>query len=944
MEGSERPNDTPKAPATRLPHGGMDPPSLPDALEDELLDLLERAPDRAQRQSMIEALCSEHPGHAAALRHWFTLAQRDQTSTSTSERRAEVVSLISQPAAKLSGTAPPMGLDPVQGGVHPDQVGPYRILDVLGEGGMGVVYLAEQRESLRRRVALKVIRTGLDSRHLLRRFQAESRALAMMEHESIARVYDVGTTDDGRPYFAMEYVDGLPLTAFCDSHRLTVRQRIELFQRVCAAVQHAHDKGIIHRDLKPSNVLVRIVDGDPKPKIIDFGLVRTVEAEIAESTLLTVRGAMLGTPGYMSPEQAGADGAIDLDPRTDIFSLGAILHELLVGKIPWNTNEWRKGGLLGIRRAMQHGEIDRPSVYLQKKRDDRSQQRVAEIRRTTPRGLIRKLRGDLDLIVTKALARDRRRRYETAAELAADLRRHLGNRAIQAAPPNVGYRASRFLARWGQQVAVLVLIAAVCVVSFFATYRAEQTVETERDAASRRVQLLQQQLDEAQTAARVAERALANARSEAATLRLARDALARELGLFGQLGAGERIATLRREADSLWPRWPEKKEEMRAWLDRAEDLRAREMPALEISIAQLRATATKGSDGPVFKDLARSSLYQQLLQIQEAGEQIVYGRNSLMKDVRARLDWATHIRPETVDAFHAKWRAASERIGNDPRFNGVELTPQLGLEPLGRDPTTRLERFRHVASGNRPAEDIIGASTGIVFVLLPPTEPSLAPFLVSTHEVTVGQWLRLGGTTTDGLRSVRDQPFPIVEVSFHDAERILSYHGLALPTRGQWIYAASGRRDWSSHVLNAETTGLLWSGPDLGLITGRANIADRRGAKALGILAEDWLDDGYEGVAPVGSYGVQGRNPFGLLDVHGNVAEWCRDAPWPTRPRLRAGDALVEPARGNRRLTVGGSFADRLSAAVLDAALAMDADRGFPTVGIRAVRRLFGRN
>jgi len=289
----------------------------------------------------------------------------------------------------------------------PDQVGPYRILEKLGRGGMGSVYLAEQREPVERRVALKVIKLGMDTREVMARFGAERQALALMNHPNIAKVFDAGATDQGRPFFVMEYVPGEPITRYADRHRLTTEERIKLFIPVCEAVQHAHHKGIIHRDLKPTNVLVGLQDGKPVPKIIDFGVAKATNQRLTEITLYTEHGLILGTPEYMSPEQAGKD-ILDVDSRTDVYSLGAMLYELLTGSLPFESQRLRVAGYDEMQRIIRGEEPAAPSTRVSTPGEDAES--VANTHGTDLSTLRRRLRGDLDWIILKAMEKDRNRR------------------------------------------------------------------------------------------------------------------------------------------------------------------------------------------------------------------------------------------------------------------------------------------------------------------------------------------------------------------------------------------------------------------------------------------------------------------------------------------------------------------------------------------------------
>jgi serine/threonine protein kinase/tetratricopeptide (TPR) repeat protein len=342
-----------------------------------------------------------------------------------------------------------------------DVIGPFRLGPCLGEGGMGVVFEAEQLEPVRRTVALKLIKWGMDTRAVVNRFRAERQALAMMDHPGIAKVYDVGATADGRPYFAMERVRGDRMTDYCDRQQLGVDDRIELFARVCDVVQHAHQRGVIHRDLKPSNILVREVDGRPQPVVIDFGIAKAVRQDAVARTLLTAEDAAVGTPDYMSPEQA-ATGDIDVDTRSDVFSLGILLYELLTGSRPYPDVEPGPSGWERHRRRLSEEPATRPST-----RVDRAGAELRELlaqRGQSVHGLSRRLRRDLDWITLRCLELDRERRYPSAAALADDLRRHLQNQPVDASPPDPLYRFSKLVARHRVAVAATLLVAAALLV------------------------------------------------------------------------------------------------------------------------------------------------------------------------------------------------------------------------------------------------------------------------------------------------------------------------------------------------------------------------------------------------------------------------------------------------------------------------------------------------
>ncbi len=321
----------------------------------------------------------------------------------------------------------------------PERIGPYRVLEVLGEGGMGVVYAAEQTEPIRRRVAIKVIKLGMDTKEVIARFEAERQALAMLDHAGVARVFDAGSTEQGRPYFVMELVRGVPLTAYCKTHDLGLDERLRLFVRVCDAVHHAHQKGIIHRDIKPSNVLVAVQDAGPAPKIIDFGVMKATSARLSEHTFFTEQGQLIGTPEYMSPEQAEMSG-LDVDTRTDVYSLGVMLYELLTGALPFDPQQLRAGGYDEIRRIIREVDPARPSTRTER--------------------WARVLRGDLDRVVMCAIAKDRTHRYESASALRDDVQRYLDDVPVLAGKPSAAYRLAKFIKR-KRYLASAIAVAAI---------------------------------------------------------------------------------------------------------------------------------------------------------------------------------------------------------------------------------------------------------------------------------------------------------------------------------------------------------------------------------------------------------------------------------------------------------------------------------------------------
>jgi eukaryotic-like serine/threonine-protein kinase len=371
------------------------------------------------------------------------------------------------------------------------RIGPYRLLDLLGEGGMGEVWLVEQTEPVHRRVALKLIKRGMDTDQVVARFEAERQALAVMDHPGIARVFDAGATEDGRPYFVMELVQGVPITEYSDTHRLSLDERIRLFVDVCRAVQHAHLKGVIHRDLKPSNVLVTVKEDEAVVKIIDFGIAKALGHDLTDRTLVTRVGQIVGTPAYMSPEQAEMSG-LDVDTRTDVYALGVTLYELLVGARPL---EFPSGADEAVRYVIRNTEVPRPSTKLTTLGEARDT--IAQRRRTTVDALRKNLRSDLDWIILKAVEKDRTRRYDTANGLAADLERHLRDEPVLARPPSARYRAAKFVRRHRMGVAAGSAVAAALVLGFalatagmLRAQRAERRAEAEAEAANKVAEFL----------------------------------------------------------------------------------------------------------------------------------------------------------------------------------------------------------------------------------------------------------------------------------------------------------------------------------------------------------------------------------------------------------------------------------------------------------------------
>jgi serine/threonine protein kinase len=413
--------------------------------EEELFDTARKLTDAAVRRAFLDQACAEDPALRARLDE---LLAAEQDAERFFAETSPALTLPDGPLPFPGDAPPPAGaIPPGPPGEEPigTRIGRYKLLQKIGEGGCGVVYMAEQEEPVRRRVALKIIKLGMETKSVIARFEAERQALAMMDHPNIARVFDAGATDRGPPYFVMELVRGVKITEYSDRNHLDIGRRLDLFIQVCHAIQHAHQKGIIHGDINPSNILVTLHDGIPVPKVIDFGISKATEARLSDKLLFTAYAQLIGTPTYMSPEQAEMSG-LDIDTRSDIYSLGVLLYELLTGRTPFDAKELLKSGLDEMRRMLREKEPPRPSSRLAALPADEGAA-TAEQRATEPRKLVASLQGDLDWIVMRALEKDRGRRYETANALAVDLQRHLNHEPVVARPPSRLYRFKKLVRR-----------------------------------------------------------------------------------------------------------------------------------------------------------------------------------------------------------------------------------------------------------------------------------------------------------------------------------------------------------------------------------------------------------------------------------------------------------------------------------------------------------------
>ena len=816
----------------------------------ELKDLVGAALELpvAERDAFVVRRCGKDAELLAEARS--LLAQ--ESSFGADVLTMDVTARVGREAARVSDAAD----------VHPETIGPYRILQRIGEGGMGEVYIAEQSRPLRRLVAVKVIKKGMDTRRVIARFEAERQALALMNHRCIANVYDAGATPAGRPFIAMEYVKGVPINVYCDRHKLGLRQRLELFNLVCDGVQHAHQKAVIHRDLKPGNILVTEEDGLPVPKIIDFGVAKATSQLLTDQTMFTQIGQVIGTLEYMSPEQADLTGE-GIDTRTDVYSLGVILYELMAGALPFDPVVLREAGYDEMRRIIREQDPPAPSTRLTVL-DDKVRG-ILIARNTDHTRWVRAMSGDLDWIVLKALEKDRNRRYASPLGFAADVRRHLAHEPVLAVRPGILYRAGKFVRRNRVAVAAVALIAAAVVVGV-------SGIVSGRLESMAAVQVARAQKPYA-------------------------DAYA--------------LSHLVQRADqALWPPYPEKIRDLELWIEDAEELvlslanHRAELAAMEADDRQ-RESAEYQSRHETLAGLVAG-----LLVIKDDATGLMGANSEAVSpdhgwSVPRRLAFARQLEVGFADGgqYAAAWQRNLPKLR--AAYPGLDLPPvvRMGLVPIGDDPDPEsgLWEFAHLMTGEPAARGgngklVLTEQTGIVLVLIPGGtfsmgdpetkwtkltlhEVDLSPYWLSKYEMTQGQWQRLTGRNPSsygpGLKWDRqwlasgDEAsllHPVEQVSWWDCEVWLPRCGLSLPSEAQWECGARG---------NTQTW--FWCGNSRTSLQGNANVSDAY-SKDYGEGKHDTpfegLDDGATMHAPVNSYAANG---FGLHNVIGNVLEWCLD-------------------------------------------------------------------